>query len=76
VIVLLVVGVGVAIAKPWGGPAEPAPPSALPQAVVASPTSSPPTIAPQVPSAAPQTPSAAPPASVGPLFDAFTTLLY
>lgn len=73
-IVLLVVGVGVAIAKPWGGPAEPAPPSGLPQAVVASPTSSPPTIAPQMPSAAPQTPSAAPPASVGPLFDAFTTL--
>jgi len=75
VFVLLVAGVGIAIAKPWGSPAEPAPPSGLPQAVVAAPTASAPTTAPQVPSATPQMPSAAPSASVGPLFDVFTTPL-
>ena len=68
VIVLLVAGVGIAIAKPWGSPTEPAPPSGLPQAVVTSPATSLPTTAPQMPSAAPS-------ASVGPLPVAFTTAL-
>ncbi len=68
VIVLLVAGIGIAIAKPWANQAEPAPPSGLPQAVVTSPTASSPTIAPQMPSAFPS-------ASVGPSHDAFTTAL-
>ncbi len=66
VIALLVVGVGVAIAKPWGSPAEPAPPSGSPFAVVPSPAASTPTTTPQVSSPAPS-------ASIVPLPVAFTT---
>jgi hypothetical protein len=68
VIVLLVAGVGIAIAKPWGSPVEPAPPSGLPEAEATTPARSLPTTTPELPSAAPS-------ASVGPLPLAFTTAL-
>jgi hypothetical protein len=68
VIVLLVTGVGIAIAKPWGSPVEPALPSGLPEADTGSPT-------PSLPTTTPQASSAAPSASPGPRSLAFKTAL-
>ena len=65
VVVLLIAGVAVAIAKPWGSPDQPAPPSQPPLAV-ASPAAS-------IPTPAPEMPSPAPSPSIAPLPVAFTT---
>ena len=69
VVVLLLAVVGVAIAKPWGEPVEPAPSPGPPQAGVASPT------APSQPPTALEGQSAAPSAGINPLPTAFTTPL-
>ncbi len=68
VIVLLVAGVGIAIAKPWGSRPEPVPSSGLPEAVVASPAAS-------IATTATELPSVAPPAGDGLLSFGFTTPL-
>ncbi len=65
-VVLVVAGICVAIAKPWGGPVPPPPPSQPPVADATSPPASLPTAAPEVPG---------PSASIGPLPVAFTTPL-
>jgi hypothetical protein len=68
VLVLLVVFIGVAIAKPWGSPVEPAPFATPSRADVTPPATSLPTTVPEVPSAGPS-------AKVVPLPVAFTTPL-
>src|SRR5664280_1584671 len=68
VLVLIVVFVGVAIAKPWGSPVEPAP-SAAPSQADDTPRAT------ALPTTAPEVPSAGPSAKVVPLPVAFTTPL-
>lgn len=67
-VVLLVAFVGIAIAKPWSAPSEPAPSVGPSQAEVAP-------SAPSLQTTAPETPSAAPLAVMAPLPVAFTTPL-
>src|SRR5664279_1058669 len=69
VLVLIVVFIGVAIAKPWGSPVEPAP-FATPSRADVTPPAAP------LPTTAPEVPSAGPSAKVGPLPVAFTTVSY
>jgi hypothetical protein len=68
VVVVAVAGVGVAVAKPWGGTVQPGLPSRSPIADATRPAASP-------PAAALHAPSAAPPADARPLPVAFTTPL-
>ena len=73
-LVLLIAFVGIAIVKPWGSQAEPAPSARLPPATVTPPPPSIQTTAPEVPSARPAA-STRPAAIVRPLPVAFATSL-
>jgi hypothetical protein len=64
--ILLIGFVGIAIAKPWGSPVEPAPSARIPVTDVTPPAASLPAITPSVPSLAPLS-------TVGPLPVAFTS---
>ena len=68
ILVLIVAFIGVAIAKPWGSPVEPAPSVTPSRADVTPPAASLPTTAPEVPSTGPFV-------TVGPLPVDFTTPL-